>query len=160
MQIITSWQRCGIALLSTAMLYAGSPVGVGYLPRMGPTPLRFQSSFHRDPSSVLPPLDMGLPGTNAPVDLPLPSADEHAPDVQPPEIDLLNPWPDLPLPESNGMATNSPPAGMTGATVPQLLMQYFARTTNQPLIISVPVEFNPPPPPLNQNRSSAVYISK
>ncbi len=162
---ISSWQRCGAALLSAVMIYAGSsPAGVGYLPRMGPTPLRFRSAFEADPGKVLPPLDIpdDTATTNAIVPFP-PFNEEPAPAPQvayepPSQIDLQLPPPPLPAPQM-GYATNAPPS-VQGVLVPQMLLQYFGHSTNQSsaVIVAPPVEFYPPPPPLS--RSSAVYISR
>lgn len=159
---MNSWQRCGAALFSAVMIYAGSsPAGVGYLPRMGPTPLRFRSAFEADAAKVLPPLEIpDRVGTNAPVQLPT-FADEPPPEpptaYEPPsQIDLQLPPAPLPVPQV-GYATNAPPT-VQGVLVPQMLLQYFGNSTNPPAIIAPPVEFYPPPPPLS--RSSAVYISR
>ena len=159
---MTSWQRCGAALLSAVMIYAGSsPAGVGYLPRLGPTQLRFSSGFEADPAKVLPPLEIpDKAATNAIVQLPT-FADEPPPEppgpYEPPsQIDLQLPPPPLPAPQL-GYATNAPPT-VQGVMVPQMLLQYFGHSTNQSTIIAPPVEFYPPPPPIS--RSSAVYISR
>jgi hypothetical protein len=159
---MTSWQRCGAALLSAVMIYAGSsPAGVGYLPRMGPTPLRFHSAFEADPAQVLPPLQiLDKAATNAPAQWPTfadqsPSESPAAYDP-PSQIDLQLPPAPLPAPQV-GYFTNAPPT-VQGVLVPQMLLQYFGHSTNQSTIIAPPVEFYPPPPPLS--RSSAVYISR
>src|SRR5436190_8216219 len=159
---MSGWQRYGIALLSVVMVYAGSsPAGVGYLPRMGPTPLRFSSGYEADPAQLLPPLEIpDKTATNAPVQLPT-FLDEPAPEppsaYEPPsEIDLQLPPAPLPVPQM-GYATNAPPT-VQGVLVPQMLLQYFGHATNQSIVTAPPVEFYPPPPPLS--RSSAVYISR
>jgi len=157
-----SWQRCGTALLSVVMIYAGSsPAGVGYLPRMGPTALRFKSGYEADPAQILPPLEIPEKvATHAPVPVPTfldePSSEQPSAYEPPSEIDLQLPPAPLPVPQV-GYATNAPPT-VQGILVPQMLLQYFGHATNQPAVMAPPVEFYPPPPPLS--RSSAVYISR
>ena len=159
---MTSWQRCGVALLSAVMIYAGSsPAGVGYLPRMGPAPLRFKSGDEADPAKILPPLQIpDKAPASAPVQLPTfldePPAEPQSAYEPPSQIDLQLPPAPLPAPQV-GYVTNAPPS-VQGVLVPQMLLQYFGHSTNQPTIIAPPVEFYPPPPPLS--RSSAVYISR
>jgi hypothetical protein len=159
---MTSWQRCGAALLSAVMMYAGSsPAGVGYLPRMGPAPLRFSSGYEADPAKILPPLQIpDRAAESAPAQLPT-FLDESTPEAKseyepPSQIDLQLPPAPLPVPQL-GYATNAAPT-IQGVLVPQMLLQYFSHWTNQPVFIGPPVEFYPPPPPLS--RSSAVYISR
>jgi hypothetical protein len=159
---MNSWQRCGAAFCSALIACAGSsPAGVGYLPRMGPTQLRFHSAFEADPSKALPPLE--IPdrnvSTNAPVQFPTfadePTMEPQAAYEPPSQIDVQLPAMPLPPPQV-GYATNSAPT-VQGVLVPQMLLQYFGHATNQPAVMAPPVEFYPPPPP---SRSSAVYISR
>jgi hypothetical protein len=156
MRIGVSWQWCGLAALSAAMLYAGAlPVGVGYLPRVGPGPLRFRSAVRANASAVLPPLRMSDENTNAPIELAVTTNEPpNQTEVSDADFQFLPPEMVTPLEQSQNAPQNFP-----GPMVPQMLLRYFTRGTNQPqAIISAPIEFTPPPPPLT--RSSAVYISK
>src|SRR5207244_1909515 len=106
----------------------------------------------REIAEVLPPLKVPDNSTNAPAELSFKSNEAPA-EVEIPEIDLEYATPEMSAPIS-GSTTNAP----AGPMVPQMLLRYFGRTTNQEAIISAPVEFYPPPPPAT--RSSAVYISR
>jgi hypothetical protein len=146
--------RFGIALVSAALVYAGPPAGAGYLARIGPSVLRFRpTAAPVDPAKVLPPLQMtdeGNPATTADEDNDSPSDPER--NAQESANDLLEP---SVAPDDSTAVTNAPPAHV----VPQLLMHYFGNSTNKEAVVSPPVEFTPPGPPLSRG-SSATYISR
>src|SRR5262245_44384036 len=154
-KMIQFFGKVGIALLSAALIYAGPPVGVGYLARIGPTPLRFRSAVRENPAATLPPLQIPDESPNLLVD----ENDEGEPQQENPEQkqSVLAPLPDLSaVPQS--AVTNAPPA-LQGTMVPQMLLQYFNYATNHGAFISAPVEFTPPGPPITRG-SSATYISQ
>ena len=161
MRMAGNWQRYGIALLSATFIYAGPPVGLGYLAGIGPTPLRFAAEVRRDPSKVLPPLIMTDLSTNKPTELP---PNQASAELEIPDIELEYAALQAPPQPATGPVTNAPvmvgpapgfiPAGPGGMPV----LGYFNHPTNHQSFISTPVEFTPPIPSFN--RSSAVYISR
>jgi hypothetical protein len=133
---------------------------------MGPTPLRFAAEMWRDPATVLPPLIMTDLSTNKPTELPpnQAAAELEIPDIELEYADLQAPPPAPP--QVAGSVAGVPavpvaaPAFMppaSGLMPPQMLLEYFGRSTNHQVFLSPQVEFVPPTPPVN--RSSAVYIS-
>jgi hypothetical protein len=154
MRVAGSWKGYGIAFFSAVLVCGGPPTGPGYLARIGPSPLRFRSEFQRNPAEVLPPLpDHDETPQPPPLEIPLtPLNESEGSDVIPDPFENAFSTPDANTPAN-------PAAPQTGPMVPQMLLQYFVRGTNQTAVVTAPVEFTPPPPP-PANRSSAVYISK
>src|SRR5690349_20364522 len=58
MLMVSSFKLIGVALVSSVLISAGPPAGVGYLPRVGPGMLRFKAEVHANPAVLLPPLKM------------------------------------------------------------------------------------------------------
>src|SRR5262245_57150422 len=109
MRMAGSWQRYGIALLSAALVYAEPPpAGVGYLPRIGPTTLRFRPAPRRDAAVVLPPLQMSNESTNTPSELLLQPTEPAETEIS--DIDFEVPGMEL-FPNLGESITNAPTAG-------------------------------------------------
>jgi hypothetical protein len=144
------FQLFGLAALGAALVCVGSSAESGYLPGVGPTPLRFRPlPTARNAQAVLPPLATTDQSTNAPTELPENlQTNSPVPDWSDPAFFI---GPELPP-----VLTNAPAAPQI--MVPQMLMRFFGPATNQETIISAPVEFMPPGPPISRG-SSATYIS-
>jgi hypothetical protein len=144
-----------------ALAFGGPSPGPGYLPRVGPSALRFKPVVPKpDLASLLPPLAMSnepapapevavepKPAPNDTIPLETMVAVESAPSLPPAVTEAIpSELPTDVLPDPN-----QPPAD----AAPQII-RYLNRGTNQETFISVPVQFQPPAP--ISRSSSATYI--
>ena len=147
----------------------------GYLPAVGPSPLRFQSPPARVIAIALPPLQMGTeepPAPPVPVDIaPVEIAvTPLAPAVaQPATSNAIAP---TPTPTATNVVTaiaaNRAPTVIVPETEaapvvsPQMLLQFFqtkaASSTNREVSVMTPLGFNPARPAPTPS-STAAYIS-
>ena len=160
MRIAGSWKGYGIAFLSAVLVCGGPPVGVGYLARLGPGPLRFRPEYRRKVTEVLAPLPVADESTNTPIEMPVeqPAVANYAAGLEIDPDEFLPPLVSLPESSSGSTPGTNTFTMPGGQMVPQMLLQYFVHGTNRTVGVSAPVEFIPPAPP--SARSSAVYISK
>ena len=161
-----------IAFLTCLLASAAvSAAGTGYLPDVGPVPIRFQTPsppaplFHWPPLVVLqtPAVKADAPATNAPVVeevrtapstniLASPPVAITSPSASPPPAAPVIPF-GLPAPTPALQPTEGP-------VDPQVLLNYlFSASTNDPGTRIVMPVFIPPPPPAAFPSSHATYES-
>ena len=168
----------GLGIILPGILGVGVTVALasGYLPKGGPTALRFQIPVSLATRDVLPPLPM----ENAPSPPP-PSQDEVPSVAQPPEpeigagplvtdplpsaltnqVSLMPTNPIPPLPDSNLDTAAVGNSGTNTLISPQMLLRYFLSNgpgdSREAIIVPPPI-FNPARPAVPAS-SSATYTS-
>ena len=133
----------GMAAMA-AISFGAKPVG--YLARIGPAPLRFQTPCAGPEMSVeLPPLKMSEPA---------PALRE----VTTNEITFV----DAPVDNTPALIVSSPATPIEPAFTPQMLLPFFTRyTTNSEASVMFPYHFSPPVAPvIPAPPSKATYTKK
>ncbi|MDX1952371.1 MAG: hypothetical protein SFY81_09300 [Verrucomicrobiota bacterium] len=144
-----------LATIVVGTILAGplAGVGKGYLPRVGPSPIRFELPTIRKQDS-LPPLEMSDPVVEVPFQSDTNIIGPIIPDtmVAPTVEEFIGPPenPPVPAPQSNIIQ-------------PSVFLQYFNQNantkTNRDTTVVLPFGFNPPPPTPQQS-SRATYIKE
>lgn len=134
------WAGAGVALASLAFGVSATP---GYLPAVGPVPLRFRPAAQSVTNLVrmpLPPPDLPPPEPSTPSTPAIPST-APAPSKQPPSV-----LPAASLPPTNApVEPNAVPSGSEPMISPQMLLRYFNRSTNGVGAgVIAPLQFAPP----------------
>lgn len=135
--LFQNWQRLSFVFMAVSLMAAASP-GVGYLPRIGPAPLRFIASH--------------WPCTNRFVlPVPVPAA-EPAPAVS--QTDKVPPSPAASAPKSPPgvvpRTDSAPPQARAESSAPesvipaQMFLKYFDKSTNNSAVPAAPLDFTPP----------------
>ena len=137
---------CMIGMVAVAAISSGSQP-VGYLAKIGPAPLRFQSTPKGpDVTVILPPLKMSEP----PAQLREVTTNLIATVETPVET------------TSVPVVVSSPQVAVEPAFTPQMLLQFFNRnSTNYDTSLLLPYQFNPPVAPIiPAPPSKATYTKK
>jgi hypothetical protein len=133
--LFRGWQALSVVLIAFLGVVAAASTGPGYLPRVGPVPLRFSPA----PRPRLNRFVLPVPAP-APEPVPVVSQVEKAP----PAHSLLLP-PISPEPPAGVLAQppvdSSPPDTVVS---PQMLLKFFSKSTNTAPSGGAPVDFNPP----------------
>ena len=153
-QIFKTLRRAAIVALTCT----GTVAGDGYLPKVGPTALRFQArSAVADVTAVLPPLQM----------------EDVKPVEQDSDAEFIGPQlPEDPGPQERdmveiesfpGTALEPAPPDVQGQPetqqvplTPQVFMRFFNQSGRRETVVEAPVEFTPPTP----RSSRATYLVK
>ena len=153
----SSWLACWLWLAILPCAVAGP----GYLPTVGPPPLRFADPAAQTASHFfLPPLEPVA------VIAPAADADQTAPPAKKAIPPLLGPEPPQPAVPVENPAATVPPMHATVPTTlesplfsPQMLLPYFTRgsTNASGASVLIPVNFQPPLPTGQPPSSSATY---
>jgi hypothetical protein len=140
--LFRNWQGLSFVLIAALSVAAAASPDPGWLPRVGPVPLRFSPALRpRANQFVLP-----APAP-APEPAPIVSQAEKAPPAS------SAPKPPAVIPRAdNGMAQPPVESAPPDAVVsPQMFLKYFTKSTNSPAPAVTPLDFTPPkaagPPP-------------
>jgi hypothetical protein len=135
-----------IGIAALAVVWMNGKPTVGYLARVGPAPLRFQTPARpEDVTVVLPPLAMRDPE---------------------PVLEFLGPpMPETPLApmvlEAASEPALPPPTQGTQVLTPQMLIQFFSGdSTNHDYNVVAPIPFSPPPANISAPPSRATYTKQ
>jgi hypothetical protein len=126
----------GIAAMA-AISFGAKPAGIGYLPAIGPAPLRFQSPCKgMEMTVMLPPLVMSDPAS---------ATNQVTMTTNETEIVEAPAQPTTPL-----VVAAQPPVVVEPAFTPQMLLQFFRSSngTNQTPGFLMPFQFIPPATPV------------
>ncbi len=132
------WAEAGAALLGLAFTVSAGP---GYLPVVGPAPLRFQAGS--PPSANI--IKMPLPPPDPP-----PSAAKSASAAPPSAADAQTNAAPAAVPAlltvtNNPVSPEAAPANSEPKISPEMLLKYFTPSTNRPAGgVIAPLDFTPP----------------
>jgi hypothetical protein len=131
--LFRDWQGLSIVLFAAVSVVATASSGPGWLPLVGPTPLRFSPAPRPCTNQFVFPVPVPAPEP-APV---VSQADKAPPASSAPEL------PAAILRANNGVAQppveSSPPDAVVS---PQMLLKYFTPSTNS--TAAAPLDFTPP----------------
>jgi hypothetical protein len=132
--LFRDWQGLSFALFAALSLAAAASSGPGWLPRVGPTPLRFSPAPRPCAKQFVLPV---------PVPAPEPAPVVSKADKAPPASSAPEP-PAVILQAGNSMAQppveSSPPEAVVS---PQMLLKYFTKSTNGAASTAAPLDFTP-----------------
>jgi len=137
------WAEAGSAVMGLALGVSASP---GYLPVVGPAPLRFRPAAQSVTNLVrmpLPPPDPP-PATPPPTPLTPPAAAVTEAKTAPPAA-APSSAPVILAPTNSPAGPDATPFGSEPMISPQMLLKYFNRSTNGTVSgVIAPVDFAPP----------------
>src|SRR5271157_5705040 len=133
--LLRHWQGLSFVLIAALSVADAASPGPGWLPLVGPAPLRFSPALRPFTNRVVLPVPVPAPepapvafqAQKAPPSRSLPPA-SSAP--QPPAVIPAQP-----------PVESSPPDAVVA---PQLFLKYFTKSTNSAAPVSAPLDFNPP----------------
>lgn len=145
-RLLRGWRRLAIILASALPAAGLAGVGAGYLPRVGPAPLRFRPApapvihhFVPPPAEPVASSAVAAPATNAPLPVPPPPAKSPA---------IINHV-------ASGVPDTARPEDVVS---PQMLLKDFNKGTNgASTSVIAPVDFGPTQQPVEPLKSKASY---